>query len=129
MQVERVGVKVSMLRDILWQTCTSYVGWEVQGLWTHTKDELTCIGSTNKVISAPFLSGDKNSEVIRQKKLLVTADEQGVLRYMRYPALGKIDMGEEFAHGSSIAEVRFWQVNLIRIKSPTNACKETDSCN
>jgi WD40 repeat protein len=129
MQVERVGVKVSMLRDILWQTCTSYVGWEVQGLWTHTKDDLTCIGSTNKVISAPLLSGDKNSEVIRQKKLLVTADEQGVLRYMRYPALGKIDMAEEFAHGSSIAEVRFWQVRLMHVKSPTNACKEADSCN
>jgi hypothetical protein len=116
-QLEKAGFRVSDVRNILWNTTSTHVGWEVQGLYADPghRADLHCINSSNQRIIAPlpavYRTGQQDQEVetFSQKRALVSGDAQGVVRLMRYPALGKVSMAESFAHAGCVSEVCFWQ--------------------
>ncbi|KAJ9454396.1 77 kDa echinoderm microtubule-associated protein [Diplonema papillatum] len=59
-------------RDIEWSTVTSFLGWDVQGIWPKCSD-----GSDINALSRSH-----------DGKLLATADQYGTLKLFRYPCIG-----------------------------------------
>jgi len=116
-QLEKAGLRVSDVRNILWNTTSTHVGWEVQGMYADPghRADLRCINCSNQRIIAPLPAvygtgqHDPEVETFSQRRALVSGDAQGVVRLMRYPALGKVSMAESFAHAGCVSEVRFWQ--------------------
>ena len=61
-----------------------------------------------KAEASPPQSPAAKDEPVMQKQFLAAGDVRGMVRLMRYPALGKIDMALSAGHAGPIAEVRFW---------------------
>ena len=119
-KTETVGIKASDLRNVRWATTSTFVGWEVQGLWTQAghKPLVSSVGASNHDVAAalpanpakatPPQSPPAKDETVMQKQFLAAGDVRGMVRLMRYPALGKVDMALSAGHAGPVAEVRFW---------------------
>jgi len=81
---------------------------------TVSLSRLSCIASSNQLVTTPLPAThisrqeEEEEETHRQKKLLVSGDCKGVVRLMRYPALGKVEMSPSVAHAGVVSEVHFW---------------------
>ena len=81
------------LKDTAWATWTCPVGWPVQGVWSARARP---VSSVNAV--------DRN----RAEDLLVTADDSGTVRLMRYPATSVDWPCTEYSgHASAVTNVRW----------------------
>lgn len=113
-KTEKAGIKASDLRNVHWGTTSTFVGWEVQGLWTQGdhKPAISSVAGSNLDVAMsamlPSQDQDQQADPVLQKKFLATGDARGNVHLMRYPALGKVEMELSTGHVGPISEVRFW---------------------
>ncbi|OQS03517.1 microtubule-associated protein, partial [Thraustotheca clavata] len=80
------------LRDVIWETWTSTLGWPVQGIWPPCADG-TDINSTHRSSS---------------HTLLVTGDDFGKVKLFRYPCVAKQSVSLVYSgHSSHVTMVRW----------------------
>jgi WD40 repeat protein len=117
-KTEKVGIKASDLRNVHWATTSTFVGWEVQGLWTHAdhKPVIRSVASSNHSV-ATSTAHEEEGDPILQKKFLATGDARGNVHLMRYPALGKVDMELSGGHVGPVSEVRFWHNDKLLLSA------------
>eukprot|EP00027_Filamoeba_sp_ATCC50430_P018703 CAMPEP_0168571260 /NCGR_PEP_ID=MMETSP0413-20121227/17245_1 /TAXON_ID=136452 /ORGANISM="Filamoeba nolandi, Strain NC-AS-23-1" /LENGTH=538 /DNA_ID=CAMNT_0008604109 /DNA_START=234 /DNA_END=1850 /DNA_ORIENTATION=+ len=81
--------KSSLVRDQQWASWTCLLGWHVKGIWSNT----TVVNSVSRSASG---------------SLVVTANDQGVVKLYRFPAYDEKSKSRDFlGHSTSVSNVRF----------------------
>ncbi len=92
--------RASALRNEEWATCTSLVGWDVQGIWKQKSDDRRVV----------ILSGSHTHKEIcgmKMRAAILAGDACATIRLMQHPTLGRVEAKEFKAHSAACCSLDF----------------------